>query len=102
MANNAKETKDLTVIHTVGRDGLVVVSTNSSANGLTRNISVEDLFANTDKDILVANLVIDYDETPANSTALTVSKGQLWYDTNFIYIAIADNIVKRVAVSTFP
>jgi len=39
--------------------------------------------------------------TPANSSALTVTNGILLYDSNYLYVAVANNVVKRVALSSF-
>lgn len=39
--------------------------------------------------------------TPANSSALTISSGTLLYDSSYLYIAVANNVVKRVALSSF-
>lgn len=38
--------------------------------------------------------------TPANST-ITSTGGTFWYDSNYLYIAVANNVVKRVALSSF-
>ena len=39
--------------------------------------------------------------TPANSSALTISSGTLLYDSSYLYIAVSNNVVKRVALSSF-
>ena len=39
--------------------------------------------------------------TPANSTSTTVLRGTLLYDASYLYVATANNTVKRVALSTF-
>ena len=38
--------------------------------------------------------------TPANSTA-TVSQGRFWFDATYAYFATANNVIKRVALSSF-
>jgi hypothetical protein len=38
--------------------------------------------------------------TPANST-IAVKRGVMFHDNNYIYIATADNVLKRVAISAF-
>lgn len=39
--------------------------------------------------------------TPANTTALTITAGTMLYDADYLYIAVANNVVKRVALSSF-
>lgn len=47
------------------------------------------------------NVIIPTRSTPANSTALTIQAGSVFFDSNFIYVATSDNIVKRAPLSTF-
>jgi hypothetical protein len=37
---------------------------------------------------------------PANST-ITVKAGSIFFDANYIYVAVADDTLKRVALSSF-
>lgn len=50
--------------------------------------------ANTDQ------LTITTSQTPANST-ITVAQGTIMWDANYLYVATANNVLKRVALSTF-
>jgi len=48
----------------------------------------------------VATLVIGNTSTPISSS-VNVITGSLWYDSNYLYVAIANNTIKRVALSSF-
>lgn len=50
---------------------------------------------------LTANQITILDSrTPANS-AIDISRGTMFYDNNYIYIAVATNVIKRVALASF-
>ena len=70
------------------------------ANAQTHNVSVHNLLANSTHDVKAANLYVTFNTTPANSTA-NCTQGQVWFDNNYIYVAIANNIIKRAAISAF-
>ena len=38
--------------------------------------------------------------TPANSTVTSIP-GKLFYDSSYLYVPIANNVIKRVALSSF-
>lgn len=38
---------------------------------------------------------------PANSIALTINAGQIFASNSYLYIAIANNVTRRVALSSF-
>lgn len=48
----------------------------------------------------VSNTVVLLNVTPANST-VNCNFGQLFFDSNYLYIATANNNLKRVALTTF-
>ena len=76
-------------------DAIVAWSNTSNADVI---IPVAALYTNT---TLVANSFVLLDNhLPANSTANT-TKGQIWSDGNYIYVASATNIIKRVALLSF-
>ena len=52
-------------------------------------------------DVLFSNLTIKTStSTPANSTA-NAKAGTIWYDSNYLYIAVANNTIKRVSLNSF-
>lgn len=50
---------------------------------------------------IFANLTIKTTtSTPANSTANAL-QGTIWYDSSYLYVAVANNSIKRVALNSF-
>ena len=79
-----------------GSDQVVAFSTVSSNNDVL--IPVSNLYTNTT--LTANNLVIKQNNTPANSSANVVPQS-IWSDGNYIYVAVSNNSIKRVALSTF-
>jgi len=108
--NEAIETKDILVVNTVSSNDYVIVTANVAGNARTRNIRVRHLFANTEHDVTGANVnanlisgnlatlvnvIVTNHTTPANSSANCIM-GQFWFDDDYIYLAIANNTIRRV------
>lgn len=94
MTDRAKKITELTLLTSAANNDLLIVQ-DVSAN-TTGAIALTDLTK-----VVVANtLVITGNSTPANSTP-TVTRGTLFYDTNYLYIAVANNTLKRVTLSSF-
>lgn len=74
----------------------------------TKYVTLTDLFGNSSANVTVANaavlsantLVVRNLQTPANSTP-NVVRGTIMFDTSYLYIATANNTLKRVALSSF-
>jgi hypothetical protein len=45
-------------------------------------------------------VIVAGNATPANST-ITITQGRIFYDNDYLYIAVANNTIKRVALSSF-
>lgn len=88
----------------LGSDSLAGLTTSA---GTPNNVlvSVTNLLANSQSDHAVANGFTFYIKgsisTPANSTSMNVSQGALMWDSNYLYVAVANNVVKRLALATF-
>lgn len=94
MADRAKKITELVALTSAANNDLLVIQ-DVSANS-TKKIALTDLTK-----VVVSNtLIITGNSTPANST-ISVPKGTLFYDNSYIYIAIADNTLKRVAIESF-
>jgi hypothetical protein len=100
MANNiseAIETKDIPAVNSVSSNAYVIVTTEPGGNNAqTHNVSVHNLLANSTHDVKAANLYVTFNTTPANSTANCI-RGQFWYDDDYLYVAIANNSIRRIA-----
>lgn len=109
MADRAKKISELTALaNASGVDAFVIVDNHSAANAVTKKITLSALFADvasntvmSGNNILSANtLIVRYDTTPANST-VAVSKGTIWADADYLYVAVANNTIKRIGLSAF-
>jgi hypothetical protein len=94
MTDNAKKTSELATTNNAVANDRIVILKDPSGTPLTRTIKVSDLLGNS-----AANVVIRQ-STPANST-ITVKEGTLLYDNNYLYVATANNTLKRVALNSF-
>jgi hypothetical protein len=53
-----------------------------------------------DANVSINNLIIRRKATPANSS-VDVTGGSVFYDDNYIYVAVSNNHLKRVALESF-
>ena len=90
MANTDIKTSALTPASTLANTDLLVVVRSPNSSPTTNTGTLTTLRS-----------VLPIANTPANSSALTVLSGTLLYDSSYLYIATANNTVKRVALSTF-
>jgi len=94
MSDRAKKISELTALAAPAAEDLMVIVDDPSGTPTTKYVTVGNLFGNSS-----ANVVI-YNATPANST-ITVKKGTLMFDTSYLYIATANNTLKRIALTAF-
>lgn len=101
MADRAKKISELDNAPVVAGSDLLVVVTNPSSNAATRKVTVNTFFNVSNSVVVSANtLVVRNFQSPANST-IAVTQGTIFYDANYLYIAVANNMLKRVALSSF-
>jgi len=92
----------------LGRDILIIEDVPESGNSTTGGVTVENLFGNSDVNFTVSNtkilsantLVIRKNNTPSTSSD-TVTRGTIWFDSSYLYVAIGTNTIKRVALEAF-
>ena len=94
MSDRAKKITELTALTAPVAVDLLVIVDDPTGTPITKYVTVGNLLGNA-----AANVVI-YNSTPANST-ITVKKGTLMFDTSYLYIATANNTLKRLALSAF-
>lgn len=75
-------------------DDLLVIVDDPAGSPVTKRVSVQNLLGNSAANVSIRN------STPASSS-ITVKAGLIFYDTNYLYVAVADNTLKRVALSSF-
>lgn len=125
-----KKITELTAANTLSSNSLLVAVTDPSGAATTKKITVANFFGNvstnaafnsnvsiagttTANSLTVSNslivstgsfttsLVIPYRSPPANSTAIAISNNSIFHDGNFLYVATANNVTKRVALTSF-
>lgn len=69
------------------------VSITGSNTNITANLNSTGLTS-------VTTLKLLEKSTPANST-ITIKQGRMWFDANYIYVAVANNVVKRANLNSF-
>lgn len=94
MSDRAKKITELSALTAPAADDLLVIVDDVAGTPITKKVTVGNLLGNTS-----ANVVI-YNSTPANSS-ITVKKGTILFDTSYLYVAVANNTLKRVALSSF-
>lgn len=107
MAGSKKIT-ELTALTAVSGDDLLVIVDNPSGTASTRKVTVANLLGNSSANVTVANsatfsansVVIRRQQTPANSS-IAVTKGSLFWDSDYLYIAVDTNTLKRVSLESF-
>lgn len=97
MANErAKKVTEYPAATAVANSDLLLLVTGIGTTPATKKIAVSDftkvVYANT--------FVITGNNTPANSTP-TITKGTIFYDSDYLYIAVADNTLKRLTLESF-
>jgi hypothetical protein len=97
MADNAKRTCDLPIANSANTSDrlLILQNANSATSNTTATITVQNFFSNS---VGVPCAVIN---SPSNSIALTITGGSIYTDGNFLYVAVSNNVLKRVALSSF-
>ena len=105
MANQGKTTLQLPVKTSFydANDSIVFVYGYDTANNSNTNVAQTAVIPITSFANSFANsLQIPVQQAdPANSIALTIQQGQVFASNSFFYVAIANNITRRVAIEAF-
>jgi hypothetical protein len=94
MSDRSKKVSELTALTSPSGEDLLLIVDDPSGTPTTKKVTVSNLFGN-----VAANVVI-YNATVANST-ITVKKGTIMFDSSYIYVAVANNVLKRVGLTAF-
>lgn len=108
MANRASAISGLPVLTAPAGEDLLVIVDDPSGVANTKQVTVTNLLTNSTSHFTVGNtynlsantLIVRNSATPANSTA-NVVQGTIWYDSTYLYVATANNVIKRIALSAF-
>lgn len=94
MTNNVKKTSELPTTNSATGSDRVVILKDPAGTPSTRTITVTNLLGNSSANVVIRS------STPANST-ITVNQGTIFYDNTYLYIAVANNVLKRVSLNSF-
>lgn len=90
---------ELTTANSVLSSDYLVMVTNPTTLAVTKKVTVNNFFSNVEI-LTVNNFIITNNTTPSNST-ITISKGKMFYDANYLYLSIADNTLRRISLASF-
>lgn len=114
----ATKISDLPAATTIASGDLIPVVADPSGSPATKKITLSNFYANvvvtakfsntvtlaanvsSTTNLTANNLFINYRTTPSTSGD-AVTQGKIWFDTSYIYVATANNTIKRAALSTF-
>lgn len=94
MSDRAKKITELAALAAPAAEDLLVIVDDPAGTPITKYVTVGNLLGNVS-----ANVVI-YNGTPANST-ITVKKGTIMFDSTYLYVATANNVLKRITLNSF-
>jgi len=104
----SKKITELNATTTISGGDLLLVVTDPTGVASTKKMTITNFFANVQPNVIfngdltvVNNMVIPVKATPANTSALTIGKGSIFHDDNYLYVATANNVVKRVSLTAF-
>lgn len=95
MATSAKKISELDEVHTATGNDFIVIVNDTDTVPSTKKMAVKNLFGNSSANVHLTSM------SPANSTMTVIKAGTLFYDLNYLYVAVEDNKIKRVALSLF-
>ena len=88
------------VATSISNGDLFLISANTSNTATTKVVNSSILFGNSSALISANQFQMREKTTPANST-VTMTQGRIFFDEDYLYIAVANNTLKRVALSSF-
>lgn len=115
---SATKISELTAVTSISANDLFVVVRDPTGSPSTKKIAASDMLANvvvtakfantftvtgsfvSTSNLTANNLYVTNRSTPANSTA-SVAGGKMWFDSNYIYVSTANNVIKRVQLQSF-
>ncbi len=103
-----KKVSELTALTAPASEDLLLIIDDPSGAPASKKITVGSFLGNCSSNVTLSNsailsantVIVRNSQTPANSSA-TATKGSIFYDSDYLYIATANNTLKRVALSSF-
>lgn len=94
MSDRAKKISELSALTAPSGDDFLVIVDDPAGSPATKKVTVANLLSNSSANVAIRGL------TPANST-IAVKAGTMFYDANYLYVAVANNTLKRITLSSF-
>ena len=101
MADRAKKISELDNLAVVSGDDLLVIVDNPAGAAVTKKVSVNTFFTVANSVTVSANTLVVRNFQSPTSSSFACERGTFFYDANYLYIAVANNTLKRVALSSF-
>jgi hypothetical protein len=87
---------------------LWAITGNTVGTNATFKVTVQSLLGNSQSNVIAADawilsgntVIIRRNHTPVTSTD-TVTQGTIWWDSSYIYVATANNVIKRATLNSF-
>lgn len=93
---------DITSSNNITGDDKLLFVNDPANTANVYTITYQNFLANVSVPVVVTNtLFISTKSTPANSSAMTINAGAMFYDSSYLYIATANNTLKRIGLSSF-
>lgn len=93
---SSKKIADLPRANTVSNNDILVIVVNPSTLEETRSVTLQTLFSNVN----IGVLKVADTRTPSNSS-ITIERGTFFYDSSYLYLAVANNTIKRITLEAF-
>ncbi len=85
-----------------GITGTLTVSGDTNLEVVTANtLHVSGVSTMAGVTITSNGLIVQKTLTPANSSVSSIPTGKIFFDSNYLYIKVANNTIKRVSLSSF-
>jgi hypothetical protein len=95
MANNTVKISEAIACTSPKSTDLMILACSNNSQYVTKKTTVNQLVSNLDY------VIVNKSITPANNSATGLLTHQFWFDNNYMYVVVANNIIKRVALSDF-
>ena len=99
-----KKVTALTAATSVAADDLFMVVDNPSGTPVSKKVAAQDLFGAVPSDLAIVagkNLRLTPSTNNPTTTSPTVAAGSIWFDADYIYVAVSATVIKRASLSTF-
>lgn len=108
MADTLIHPVDLPPSNGASANAILILVPNPEGNANVHKITVEDLLTNSSSNVQVSNsnylitrnLIVTRADSPANSNYEAI-RGSIWFTEDYLYVAVANNVVKRVSLESF-